>query len=268
MKIRHKNKKHQMQSFDLNEELDYYGNPKTGKSRTGTRQWLMGITLAILACAALLLSPVFSIRDITVVGNSHFSQAEILEKAGISTGDNVFLVNKQKAKEALLADPYIKDVEIDRKLPKGLLITVTERVVQGYVPYMGSYLCIDEEGRVLDVAQSCTETLPVVYGLSFSNFTKGEILPVEDQEALRVMVLFNQLINKYQMLDMVVELDVSDPSDVYVRIRQVEVHLGSTNDSDQKVRILAQIIQTIPEEDRGTLDLSDLSKPIVFRYLT
>ena len=65
-----------------------------------------------------------------------------------------------------------------------------------------------------------------------------------------------------------VELDVSDPSDVYVRIRQVEVHLGSTNDSDQKVRILAQIIQTIPEEDRGTLDLFDLSKPIVFRYLT
>ena len=33
-------------------------------------------------------------------------------------------------------------------------------------------------------------------------------------------------------------------------------------------RMMAEILKTIPEEDRGSLDLSDLSKPIVFQYLT
>ena len=39
--------------------------------------------------------------------------------------------------------------------------------------------------------------------------------------------------------------------------------------SDQPERqMMAEILKTIPEEDRGSLDLSDLSKPIVFQYLT
>ena len=31
---------------------------------------------------------------------------------------------------------------------------------------------------------------------------------------------------------------------------------------------LTQILGTIPENDRGVLDLSDMSKPIVFQYLS
>ena len=36
---------------------------------------------------------------------------------------------------------------------------------------------------------------------------------------------------------------------------------------DQKIRNMAQIVQTIPENDRGTLDLHDLSD-MRFEYLT
>ena len=48
----------------------------------------------------------------------------------------------------------------------------------------------------------------------------------------------------------------------------MQIHLGSMENGDQKIRMMAEILKTIPEEDRGSLDLSDLSKPIVFQYLT
>ena len=64
-----------------------------------------------------------------------------------------------------------------------------------------------------------------------------------------------------------VEVDVSNTSDIYATVNQVQVHLGTMDNMDQKIRTMAAVVVTIPEEDRGTLDLSDLSKPIVFQYL-
>ena len=53
---------------------------------------------------------------------------------------------------------------------------------------MGSYLYIDEEGRVLEVAGSCRDALPLVKGLKFDSFTEGEILPVQNTDALAVIL--------------------------------------------------------------------------------
>lgn len=61
---------------------------------------------------------------------------------------------------------------------------------------------------------------------------------------------------------------MTDPKDVYANVNKVLIHLGDMKDADQKVRIMGEIMKTIPKEDRGTLDLRNLNKPIIFQYLT
>ena len=136
---------------------------------------------------------------------------------------------------------------------------------------MGSYLYIDETGRVLDVQEACHETLPVVKGLAFGSFTLGEVIPVENPEALDVVLNISQLMEKYELLDLVVEIDVSNPKSIYAYVNQVQIILGDMENGDTKIRYMAEVMKTIPKEDRGTLDLSELDKPngtVVFRYLT
>ena len=167
-------------------------------------------------------------------------------------------------------DPYIADAKISCRWPDTIVIDVIERKVRGYVPYMGAYLYIDEAGRVLDVQDACREALPLVKGLSFGSFTKGEVIPVENPEALDIVLHFSQLMEKYELLDMVVEIDVADRENVYAYVNQVQIILGNMENGDTKIRYMAEIMKTIPKEDRGTLDLSELDKPngtVVFRYL-
>ena len=76
------------------------------------------------------------------------------------------------------------------------------------------------------------------------------------------------MMTKYGLLDMVVKIDVSNPKNIHAYVNQVDIRLGDIKDCDQKIRTMAEIMKTIPAEDRGTLDLSDVTKPIVFRYLT
>ena len=111
----------------------------------------------------------------------------------------------------------------------------------------------------------------LVKGLAFGNFTLGEVIPVENPEALDVVLNISQLMEKYELLDLVVEIDVSNPKNIYAYVNQVQIILGDMENGDTKIRYMAEVMKTIPEEDRGTLDLSELDKPngtVVFRYLT
>ena len=111
----------------------------------------------------------------------------------------------------------------------------------------------------------------MVKGLVFGSFTLGDVIPVENTEALDVVLNISQLMEKYELLDMVVEIDVSNPKNIYAYVNQVQIILGNMENGDTKIRYMGEVMKTIPKEDRGTLDLSELDKPngtVVFRYLT
>ena len=226
------------------------------------------LLIIVLVLGGILFSPLFSIKTINVEGCEHFTEGEILEMAGLSENQNIFAFNARKARKNLKENTYIEDVTFDMNYPSEVNVTVKERKVRGYVPYMGSYLYIDEYGRVLDIREDMTEALPVVYGLDFSGFTLGELLETNNEEAFDIIVKIAQLMTKYNLLDMVVNIDVSDTKNIKATVNKVEVTLGEITDIDQKIRTMTEIIKNIPEKDRGTLDLSDLSKPWVFKYLT
>ena len=249
------------------QELEHYEAPRRKRKRIDQRYVLAGV-LGVLSVAGLLFSPLFSAKEVLLEGCEHYTTSEITQQIGFQTGDNIIFYNTSKAERLLEEDPYIAEAKLSRRLPDKLVISITERKVRGYVPYMGSYLYIDEEGRVLDTQEAYFDSLPEVKGLQFSYFKLGEVLPVENEEALLAVLQMSQMMKKYELLDVVVEMDVSDPKDIYLNANQVSIHIGQMSDGDQKIRIMAEIMKTIPEGDRGTLDLSDLNKPIVFKYLT
>lgn len=262
-------KKTEMYDIDLMEELDYYQKPKPKKGID--QKVVIGCALAVVLVIGLLLSPIFALKNVAVEGNNHYNEAQLCEMIGLSEGDNILLFGKGKAAQILEKDPYIADAKLSMRVPDTIVIEVKERKVRGYVPYMGSYLYIDEAGRVLDVQAAARESLPVVKGLVFGSFTLGEVIPVENQEALDVVLNISQLMEKYELLDIVVEIDVSNPENIYAYVNQVQIILGDMQNGDTKIRYMGEVMKTIPKEDRGTLDLSELDKPngtVVFRYLT
>lgn len=268
-KLQSKKKKQEFIDIDLMEELDYY-HKKPAKKQIDQKV-VITAAFVIVVIVGLLLSPIFAAKNITAEGASHYKAGELAEMIGLSKGDNIIFFGKGKAEKILEEDPYIEEAKVSFRLPDTMVIKVKERKVRGYVPYMGSYLYIDEAGRVLDVQDACHEALPMVKGLVFGSFTKGEVIPVENPEALDVVLNIAQLMEKYELLDLVVEIDVSTPDNVYAYVNQVQIILGDMENGDTKIRYMAEIMKTIPKEDRGTLDLSELDKPngmVVFRYLT
>ena len=255
-KNKRQKKSQEMLDIDLMEEIGYY--QKKPQKKGLDQKIVIALVLVVVVAACVLFS-------------SQFTTSELCEKIGLSKGDNLLLFSKGRAEKTLEKSPYIASAKLSAKLPHTMKITIKERKARGYVPYMGSYLYIDEEGRVLEVAGSCRDALPLVKGLKFDSFTEGEILPVQNTDALAVILEISQLMEKYELLDEVVEIDVSKPKDIYAYVNQVQIHLGNMTNGDMKIQYMQQIVKTIPKEDRGILDLSGLDNPkanVTFQYLT
>ena len=268
-KNKQQKKSQEMLDIDLMEEIGYY--QKKPQKKGLDQKIVIALVLVVVVAACMLFSPLFSVKKIEVEGASQFTTSELCEKIGLSKGDNLLLFSKGRAEKTLEKSPYIASAKLSAKLPHTMKITIKERKARGYVPYMGSYLYIDEEGRVLEVAGSCRDALPLVKGLKFDSFTEGEILPVQNTDALAVILEISQLMEKYELLDEVVEIDVSKPKDIYAYVNQVQIHLGNMTNGDMKIQYMQQIVKTIPKEDRGILDLSGLDNPkanVTFQYLT
>lgn len=268
-KNKQQKKSQEMLDIDLMEEIGYY--QKKPQKKGLDQKIVIALVLVVVVAACVLFSPLFSVKKIEMNGASQFTTSALCEKIGLSKGDNLLLFSKGRAEKTLEKSPYIASAKLSAKLPHTMKITIKERKARGYVPYMGSYLYIDEEGRVLEVAGSCRDALPLVKGLKFDSFTEGEILPVQNTDALAVILEISQLMEKYELLDEVVEIDVSKPKDIYAYVNQVQIHLGNMTNGDMKIQYMQQIVKTIPKEDRGILDLSGLDNPkanVTFQYLT
>lgn len=255
-----------------NEIIEHFTDMKTVKkgfkSPKSFLKFMIFLMFFFSALAGIMFSPVFKITSINMTELSKYTKDEFLNKLGIKEGDNIFIFNRALAKKIVNADPYIEDINFKIKLPQSLTIDVKERKVRGYVPFMGSYLYIDEYGRVLDIQTYFKENLPVVEGLVFDKFRLGELLQVENKKSFDVVVEISQIMTKYELLNMVLKLNVNDPEKIHIYVDNVDIFLGNLDDCDEKIRTMAAIIEKLDEKDFGSLDLSDLSKPIIFKYKT
>ncbi|MDO4300506.1 MAG: FtsQ-type POTRA domain-containing protein [Clostridia bacterium] len=212
--------------------------------------------LIMAVMITLFMMPFFNIKNIRVTGNEALTQDQIKGYLTFAEGDNIFLFNKNKCKDTILSNHYVESVSINRILPSTVEITMSEYKLRGYVPYSGSYLFIDGEGRVLDVQKQITKALPVVEGLKFNNVTVGEILQVDNPSTFETMVHLSKLFEKYELLSDVIRVDMTDVTDIHLYTGNVDIKFGSFDDANRKLLMLIEVLKTFDTSVPGTINLT------------
>ncbi|HHW67334.1 MAG: cell division protein FtsQ [Epulopiscium sp.] len=224
------------------------------------------MVLVVVFFLLFFTSPLFSVQKIEIRGNEHYSEEQILEKINFHLNQNIFLFQQKKAEKLLCKDPYIESASIEVKWPNHVRIQIDERKVVGYVPYVGTYLYIDKDGRVLETSPTYKDHLPIVQGLEFDHFEIGEIIPVKNKSSLNIVAVMAQMMLKYDLLEDIIKIDVSDPTDTHVYVKKLDVSMGNIEEFDKKIQWMIQIMNVY---DMGKVDLKNIDKGrAVFSPLT
>ncbi len=230
------------------------------------------VLLIVFGAVLFASSQTFFIKQVEIIGNNRLTAGFIKETTGLHVPVNIFSFHQGRAKKNLLKNTYIESVSITKKLPDTVTINITERHLSGYIEYLkGTFLYLDDKGRVLEVASYYTEKLPVVVGLKFDEVTVGKQLEVENKNAFQTVMTLSLLFNKYSLENDVIRVDVSDSSDIHIFIYNIDVYFGSISDADAKIRYLIAILEKLPDAQtkKGFLDIRDFTRtPPRFKLLS
>ena len=235
------------------------------KTRTNNFKLLLFIGVIVLILLMLLKSRLFNISMVEIEGINHYSEEEIYKIIGIDNKTNIFELMVRDNVKHMEYDAFISNIDIKYSLPSSISINVKERKIIGYVPYMGTYLCLDKDGLILKDTPYIEGEYPVIEGLKFDEFSVGQVLQTKDKESFICMLQLVQAFEKYEILSKIQKVNLHDCNNIILETNTIKANFGNIDEFDKKVNILSQAISIMPTSKKGIIDLQDPDKPIVFK---
>ena len=221
------------------------------------------LTFAVVVIAIVFLMSVFlRISDISVEGNEHYSDEEIISAIDIEQGDNLFFFDRFAAISRVFAKlPYVEEVSLERQLPNKVIITVQECKALAYIAVGDENWTIDRSCKVLGKAtESELETLIRVDGLDPGTLLIGERLTSADGDDGIITFISETLyqIQERNLAEHILSLDFSEENGakMYYGTR-FTVILGGRSSVNYKFAMLESVLEQLKEGDVGVINLSD-----------
>jgi cell division protein FtsQ len=155
-------------------------------SGSGSRAWeglraaasIIATMATALACVWGLVrytrtSPRFAVRAIEARGAIHRSSADLGHLAGIAPGQNIFSVDIETARVRILADPWIEQATVVRRLPSTVVVDVIEREASALVAIGPDLYVVTRAGEPFKKLESSDPyDLPIVTGIRAEDVAK------------------------------------------------------------------------------------------------
>ena len=179
-------------------------------------------------------APLFSLKEIVVEGNSALPKEFLIRESGITPGLNLFQIQGREVRERLQKIPRIQWVEVRRRFPGTLHLSIKEKESIGR--FNGTYE-VSEKGELLE--KRGDQNLPSIVG--------------KDPEGIKEGVRFLQSLSHLPMD----HLDVSNPQDLLLFLSPSrKVHLGK-GDYEEKILHLKSLLEELNQKrvDFHSIDL-------------
>lgn len=236
------------------------------RRRQGRFSFLYRVLIFVIICGAIAvaLTLFFKVETISVTGNSRYSARQITAAGGIQVGDNMFFLNKYKAADAITSTlPYVETVQISRRLPDTLVVTVTECTAPAAISQDGKLWLLSGDGKIVDAKSGDGQQYAVINGLSLLEPQIGTDIHVpEEQEAARQLLLdILGLLRSKNMLADIQSIDLSDTSMVELRyLDRFDVIFRWDADFDYKLDYLLAVVDRLEVNEKGVIDMTQDGK--------
>ena len=232
-----------------------------GKHRYSSLAGPLTFFLVIVAII-FVMSVSFRVSDVTVEGNKHYTDQEIIRALDIEDGDNLFFFDRFAALSRAFAKlPYIEKVSIERKLPNKVKIEVVESEALAYLVVGDESWTFDHVCKVLGKAEEEErEGLIQVNGITPGTLLIGETMTVSDGSTDRVDYLSDILfqLEGRGLHKQTTRINFDDRGNAsFMYGGKFTVRLGSADSTEKKVGMFVSVMQKLKEGDVGIIDVSD-----------
>lgn len=230
-------------------------------------KWTTLFCALVSASIFFIMSPLFNIKQIEVIGNQKITTEAIISLSKIQMEENIYKNSSSKIKQNIKQEPYIEDVIIKRKLPNKIEINIKERVATYMLEYANSYAYINNQGYILEISENKLD-IPIIMGYKTEdeNIKPGNRLCNEDLEKLSIALKISESAHANKLEKEITRINIENNHNytIIMENKKKTVYLGDASKLSDKMRILTKIIED-EEGNEGEVFLNmDLNKQNAF----
>ena len=246
------NKNNQRKRQMLQKKLEQQEKLKQKRKKRIKRivKWTTILGLLAGGITFALLSPIFNIQEVQVVGNTIVPADTIVSLSQLSKDQNIFKFINLQIEQKIKENPYIDKVKVKRVLPNTVQIQVQERERNYNIQFMNGYAYINNQGYILEISDNKLE-LPIIQGVTTpeEEFKPGNRLENEDLEKLETVIQLMTTWKNNNMEQPIDSIDIKNKNEYIIRIEQEKktVYLGDKSNLSNKVLW----IQAIMNDNKG-----------------
>lgn len=209
-------------------------------------KWLTILGILAGTIIFFLLSPLFNILEIKVVGNQKITSEKIINMSGIIINENAFKIDTKQAIINILQEPYIEKVEIKRVLPSTIEIQVKERQATFMLEFANGYVYINNQGYMLEISEEKLE-IPIITGYitPVENIVPGNRLQTDDLKKMKAVLKIMETARSNEIEKMITKIDISNDRN-YTLILEGEgktAYIGDASNINTRIQYLKLVIE-------------------------
>ena len=217
-------------------------------------------------------APRFEVKQLTVSGLKHVRENEVLARAGVEIGSNVFEVDLDRLRFRVEEIQWVRHALVQRVLPDQIIIKVIEREPIGLGRIRGETYQFDIDSQLLEPDPLTTASFPVLDGLR-TNDPKGNLAKVAiyrrvvedlgETELSQVHVSDSGEVSVVSSSDpLMISLGTVDFRNRWIRYLQLKTQIQQQYPSAVRVdlRFRNQVIVRMTDEDDGEQVIWDEKK--------
>lgn len=222
---------------------------KTAPKKTllkGLIKWT--ILLTALACAIIffMMTPLFNISEINIVGNNAISKETIVSLSDLKIGDNIYKNNKKEVRKKIKQNAYIESVNIKRSIPNKVEITVKERTATYMLEYANSFAYINNQGYILEISDTPLD-IPIIKGYTTlqEEVEVGKRLAKEDLDKLETVLKIREVVQSNGITAKINVVDISNKQNYILQMNEEKktIYLGDASSLSNRMLYLKAALE-------------------------
>lgn len=217
-----------------------------------------------------VMSVIFRVNTIEVIGNEHYTKDEIISAVDIEVGDNLFFFDRFAAVSRVFAKlPYVEEVFISRALPDKVTIELKESKALAYLMVGDENWTMDQKCKILGkAADGEIQWLLSVSGINPGTLLIGEQLTVTDYED--IVPYLSEVLTQIEdrgLAGEIKHIDFSNRNSVkFDYTDKYSIVLGDAYKVEYKFGMFLAAAEQLKPGDYGEIDVSNAMTAVFTPY--
>ncbi len=220
------------------------------------RRWLLVLAgVATTVAIGVLHSPLMAVETVEILGADRVDVRGIVDDLGLGAGAFLLWINAGEVEEAIISEPWVADVQVDRIWPDKVVVEVIEHEAVVWIEGVLGWMLVSRDGTVLERAVAPGAGL-LLAALAFPDRLAGD-RPIDPawHEIVEMALVLSDDIGVALVLEM-------RGAEMWTKALGFDVRLGHPIDLADKGRTLrAMLAEDIP--DGAIIDVSSPRRPAI-----